>query len=139
MASNSRGRGIGKVKKVFFAIGMAVCLAACGSQQNGDVVKTAQGQSCKVDATAVCLSIAKKPIVMMQNGLTMDSTNAGKDTQRTATLITSYQVPEGSTLGFHCQINMQHQSVIYAGLDRGAPTLTDHDVDYLRSVGMCAQ
>jgi len=123
--------------KFVVVIGLAVGLSACSIQPKVDSpMKTASGESCRVNAVAVCQSIADKPVVMTDSGLTMDSRNASLETARTNSLNVPIQVPNGSMLEFHCEINTRHQSVIYAGLDEG-PALTDHDVEYLRSAGLC--
>jgi hypothetical protein len=131
-----------------WAIGAILSLAAagvfsaCGTQSNSSASPTATGSSatgssgCEINPEPICEQIAKQPVVESNTGLTVDAREREGNSARTSWEHTSMQTPGGTSIAINCGINAEHSSVVSAQALKGAP-LTDADVMYLRSQGLC--
>jgi hypothetical protein len=118
---------------------VSAAIAACGSQNassgNGGT-SSAAASGCEINAEPICEQMAKQPVVESNTGLTVDSREREGDSARTSWVNTSMQTPGGTTIAVNCGINSEHSTVVTAQALKG-PTLTDADVMYLRSQGLC--
>jgi hypothetical protein len=129
-------------------VGAILLLAAagvgsgCGTQSNSNANSAAGGSSsagasgCEINPEPICERIAKQPAVESNTGLTVDAREREGNSARTSWEHTSMQTPGGTTIAINCGINAEHNSVVSAQALKGAP-LTDADVMYLRSQGLC--
>lgn len=118
---------------------VSTVIAGCGSQNgsSGGGGSTSAGASgCEINAEPICEQMAKQPVVESNTGLTVDSREREGDSARTSWVNTSMQTPGGTTIAVNCGINSEHSTVVTAQALKG-PTLTDADVMYLRSQGLC--
>ena len=118
---------------------VSAVIAGCGSQNgsSGGGGSTSAGASgCEINAEPICEQMAKQPVVESNTGLTVDSREREGDSARTSWVNTSMQTPGGTTIAVNCGINSEHSTVVTAQALKG-PTLTDADVMYLRSQGLC--
>ena len=112
--------------------------SACSSQPSAGPSGSAQPtQKCEVDVKRVCEEVRNRPVVDSQTGQTQDRTEREQNSTRTDTRIVSFQVPNGSMVEVQCEINNEHNSVVYAHLMSG-PALTPTDVSFLKNAGYCA-
>jgi hypothetical protein len=116
---------------------LAAMLAGCSVAQSGSastaaVSKTAA--SCDLDADKVCEQIARKPV--QTNGMELGEREREESGPRTSWEQTGITTPGGTRVGFSCGINNEHSAVVSAHALKGPP-LTDADVIYLRSAGLC--
>lgn len=116
--------------------------SACGTQSNSSPSPAATGSSstgssgCEINPEPVCEQIAKQPAVESNTGLTVDAREREGNSARTSWEHTSMRTPGGTTIAINCGINSEHSTVVSAQALKGAP-LTDADVMYLRSQGLC--
>jgi len=115
--------------------------SACGTQSastaNSPSASSSAGASgCEINPEPVCEQIAKQPVVESNTGLTVDPREREGNSARTSWEHTTMQTPGGTTIAVNCGINAEHSSVVSAQALKGAP-LTDADVMYLRSQGLC--
>lgn len=116
--------------------------SACGTQSDSTANSAPSGSSsagasgCEINAEPICEQIAKQPVVESNTGLTVDPREREGNSARTSWVHTSTQTPGGTTIAINCGINSEHSSVVSAQALKGAP-LTDADVMYLRSQGLC--
>ena len=118
---------------------VSAVIAACGSQNGssgGGGSSSAAASGCEINAEPICEQMAKQPVVESNTGLTVDSREREGDSARTSWVNTSMQTPGGTTIAVNCGINSEHSTVVTAQALKG-PTLTDADVMYLRSQGLC--
>jgi hypothetical protein len=116
--------------------------SACGTQSDPSANSGPSGSSfagasgCEINAEPICEQIAKQPVVESNTGLTVDAREREGNSARTSWVQTSTQTPGGTTIAIKCGINSEHSSVVTAEALKGAH-LTDADVMYLRSQGLC--
>ena len=115
--------------------------SACGTQSDSTASSpsgssSAGASGCEINAEPICEQIAKQPVVESNTGLTVDPREREGNSARTSWVQTSTQTPGGTTIAIKCGINAEHSSVVTAQALKGAP-LTDADVMYLRSQGLC--
>jgi hypothetical protein len=118
---------------------VSTALAACSSQSassGGGSSSSASASGCEINAEPLCEQIAKQPVVESNTGLTVDPREREGNSARTSWVNTSMQTPGGTTIAVNCGINSEHSTVVTAQALKGA-TLTDADVMYLRSQGLC--
>lgn len=116
---------------------LAAMLTGCGAAQNGSASTPATSKtaaSCDLDADKVCEEIARKPVET--NGMELGEREREESGARTSWEQTSITTPGGTHIGFSCGINSEHSAVVSAHALKGPP-LTDADVIYLRSAGLC--
>jgi hypothetical protein len=122
-----------------FILFVSTAIAACGSQSastGSGGTSSAGASGCEINAEPICEQMAKQPVVESNTGLTVDSREREVDSARTSWVNTSMQTPGGTTIAVNCGINSEHSTVVTAQALKG-PTLTDADVMYLRSQGLC--
>ncbi len=123
-------------------LGGAGVFSACSTQSASTANSAPSGSSsagasgCEINAEPICEQIAKQPVVESNTGLTVDPREREGNSARTSWVHTSTQTPGGTTIAINCGINSEHSSVVSAQALKGA-TLTDADVMYLRSQGLC--
>lgn len=116
--------------------------SACGTQSDSTANSVSNGSrsaspsGCEINPEPICEQIAKQPVVDSNTGLTVDAREREGNSARTSWEQTSTQTPGGTTIAIRCGINAEHSSVVSAQALKGAP-LTDADVMYLRSQGLC--
>ena len=115
--------------------------SACGTQSASTASSpggssSAGASGCEINAEPVCEQIAKQPVVESNTGLTVDPREREGNSARTSWVNTSMQTPGGTRIAVNCGINSEHNTVVTAQALKGA-TLTDADVMYLRSQGLC--
>lgn len=117
---------------------LAACLglAACSARQNPQVQKSTNSQvaACNIDANRICQQIADKPV--NAGGMMLDPREREEAGRRTDWEYVPIEIPDGATLQVNCELNLQHNTVVYAGVTR-RPPLKQSDVDYLRGHGYC--
>jgi len=137
-SATSRSRIVGAI----ILLAGAGVFSACGAQSGSTANSPTSGSSsagasgCEINPEPVCEQIAKQPVVESNTGLTVDTREREGNSARTSWEHTSMQTPGGTTIAINCGINAEHSSVVSAQALKGAP-LTDADVMYLRSQGLC--
>jgi hypothetical protein len=114
-------------------------VAGCSSQNSGETKMTsASGQSCTIDAKAICEQAATLNVTSTATGLSEGSREQEQgDVNRTETILVPYKFPSGSSVEVMCDINARNRTVIYGSISKGAP-LTDSDIEFLKSTGLCS-
>jgi hypothetical protein len=125
---------------IIFAMIMLAAVSACSSQPV-DIASVAGAQGntdkCDVDVKRVCQEMRNRPVRSTLDGTTEDQAGREQNFQHTATLFVQYQIPNGSNVGVECEINTQHNSVVYAHLMPGS-ALTPTDIAFIKEHGYCA-
>lgn len=111
-------------------------ISACASQPGGAPSSSGAGQSCELDVKRVCQEIRNRPGVDAMTGQTQDQTEREQNAPRTDSRFVSYQIPNGSVVEVQCEINTQHNTVVYAHLMPGPP-LTPTDLAFIQQNGYC--
>jgi hypothetical protein len=136
--SRMRSRAMGAI----LALAAVGLFSACGTQSNSSAIPAATGSSssgapgCEVNAEPICEQVAKQASVASNSGLTLDPREREGNQARTTWEHTSMQTPGGTAIEVNCGINSEHSTVVTAQALKGQP-LTDADVMYLRSQGLC--
>jgi hypothetical protein len=115
----------------------AAILTGCGVTEGGSAPPAAASKSapaCNLDADKVCEEIARKPVTV--NGVELGEREREQAGLRTNWEQTTITTPGGTHVAFSCGINAEHSAVVSAHALKGPP-LTDADVIYLRSAGLC--
>jgi hypothetical protein len=112
------------------------CASQHGSGSGSNDAVSASSPKCEVDAKRVCQEMRQAPVVDSATGQTQDQTERQQNSNRTDTRIFSFQVPNGSMIQVQCEINNQHNTVVYAHAMSGPP-LTPTDISALESSGYC--
>lgn len=118
-------------------------LSACSAQSGGGSQQSAAGSAgptaCQIDAKKVCQQFKDASSVdASDTGLQLDGHALEDSGLRTLNIHYAYPIPNSQVLEVDCQINAAHKSVIYARLLKG-PALTESDIQYLRSNGLCEE
>jgi hypothetical protein len=110
---------------------------ACSTRQDPQVQKSAGPQvaSCDIDAKSICQQIADKPV--NAGGMMLPPREREDSSSPTQWEYVPIEIPNGATLQVNCELNVKHNSVVYASITKG-PALKESDVDYLRGHGYCA-
>lgn len=127
---------------VILAIAGVSLLTSC-SAQSGSAPQTAAGSTatagCEIDARKVCQQLKENLVVDdASTGQLLGIRELQERGQRTVNVFRPYQIPGGSAFEVNCQINTEHDSVIYAHTTR-RPALSDSDIQFLRSHDLCEQ
>jgi hypothetical protein len=94
---------------------------------------------CKVDPAPICNSTRGQSVDMSNTGLQGDSRMVEQNSERTANIFVPIKRDDGVELfEVECGMNTLNQSVTWAQIKTG-PKLTDDDVKFLRSHGLCSQ
>ena len=109
-------------------------LAGCSTQANDKI----SSGGCTIDAKKICQEIANKPVVDSMTGLELDPRERAETQPRTDREHTTFQIPNGPLMSVDCQINTEHNSVVYAHVNKG-PQLSDNDWQYIKSAGYCEE
>lgn len=122
---------------------MLTVIAGCSPQQSasqasGGAQVASTGEKCEVDVKRICEELRNQPVIDSQTGQTQDTTEREQNSARTDSRFMSIQVPNGSMIEVQCEINAQHNSVVYAHMMPGPP-LTPTDIAFVRNAGYCAQ
>ena len=118
--------------------------SACSSQTAGNPptagaqgASADAGQSCALDVKRVCQEMRNRPVIDSATGQEQDRTEREQNGARTDIRFVSYQIPNGSLVEVQCDINNEHNTVVYAHLMPGLP-LTATDIAFIRQNGYCA-
>jgi hypothetical protein len=114
------------------------CASQPGANQSaaGAQVVSAAGQSCELDVKRVCQELKDRPVIDSATGQTQDRTEREQNASRTDSRFVSYPIPNGSVVEVQCDINTEHNSVVYAHLMPGPP-LTPTDLAFIQKNGYC--
>ena len=107
-------------------------LAGCSTQANDKI----SSGGCTIDAKRICQEIANKPVIDPSTGLELDPRERAETQPRTSTEHMMWTIPNGPSMSVDCQINTEHNSVVYAHVNKG-PQLSDNDWQYIKSAGYC--
>ena len=123
-----------------FGVLVAACfgLAACSAQQQNPQAQNSansQGAACNIDVKRICQQIADKPVDA--SGMMLPPREREDQSSPTEWEYVSVDIPNGASIQVNCELNVKHNSVVYAGVTK-RPPLKESDVDYLRSHGYCA-
>lgn len=124
---------------VLAGIVIIITLAGCASQggSSSQVASTDSAAKCQIDVKRVCQEARNLPVTDTMTGTTQDRAGMQQNFARTATLVVNKTIPNGSIISIECEVNTEHNSVVYAHLMPGPP-LTPTDVSYLETSGYCA-
>lgn len=127
------------VVSIFFSF-LSACSSHHAAPAQKEVVSAVPVPStweCELDAQRICREARKADFKMKAGtaGANGQEQNAGVRTQR---FDIDHQIPNGSKVKVHCEINTAHHKVLYAHAVPGT-VLTDLDVETLKSSGYCVR
>ena len=136
-------RGCLLVLLLYVATSMMACAsqgASPGGSSDGKAsTNIVDMNGCKVDPAPICNSARGQAVDMSDTGLTADPRMVEQNSARTANIHIPIKRENGDELfEVECGMNTLNQSVTWAQIKTG-PTLTDEDVKFLRTRGMCSE
>lgn len=129
---------------VILVLGALLTISACSansgsSNQTASAAGTGNKAGCEVDAKKVCQQFSDKPkVIDSTTGLVLEGHALEESGRRTVSMFRTYQIPNGPVIEVDCDVNVQHNSVVYAHTTH-LPPLSDSDIQYLRSNSLCAE
>lgn len=129
---------------VILALGGLLTISACSANsgsatQAGSAASTGNAAGCEVDAKKVCQQFSDKPqVIDSMTGLVLEGHALEESGRRTVSMSRTYQIPNGPVIEVDCDVNVQHNSVVYAHTTH-LPPLSGSDIQYLRSNSLCAE
>jgi hypothetical protein len=112
-----------------FAIG---CGTAASNQATGQQIAS---KSCKIDSQKICEE-GKELKVTNPDGMMDSQSQREQNATPTQEWVYTFETPDKTTIQVSCNLNIQHHRVVYSRALVGSK-LTDGDIDYLRTQGMC--
>jgi len=118
------------------ALALYAAIAGCaGASFGGLGGGAAEDPRCAIDAPKVCDAARGGPVTI--GGQRADRTMVEQLGTRTISGTIPIRDDSGEVIAnVACQINAQHQTVVYASAS-GGPPLTDKSIEFLRSRGLC--
>lgn len=116
---------------------LAVLIAGCASSQPSASNSSATFGDCKINLRQICEAYVHQPTFTL-NGEQWDAERLQKETNPHTQLLMPFSYPNGDLIAnLECMIDTQNLKASYARLLPGPP-ITDKDVQYARSIGLCS-
>ena len=128
-----------RVKFLCLLATVILLAAACSSgKPPSSESGNANAATCKIDAVKICDQAKDIHASTDPTGYSDSESQIEQNGPRTESWFYTFTTPNQTTLQVQCELNMQHHKVVYAHAMSG-PALSDSDVGYLRSQGLCLE
>ena len=112
-------------------------IAGCSSSQTSANSSTVKFGDCMVDLRQICESYARQPTFTL-NGAQTNARQVEQNQARHTQIWLPFSYPNGDLIAnLECMMDTQTMSASYARLLPGPP-ITDKEVQYARSLGLCS-
>ena len=112
-------------------------IAGCASSQPSAARSSATFGDCNINLRQICEAYVHQPTFTL-NGEQFDAERLQKETNPHTQVWMPFSYPNGDLIAnLECMIDTQHLTASYARLLPGPP-ITDKEVQYARSIGLCA-
>lgn len=117
-------------------LGLAI-LTGCASSQPSATNSAATFGDCTVDLRKICEAFVHQPTFII-NGAQTNAVQLQQNYTRHTEILMPFSYPNGDLIAnLECMIDTQNLTASYARLLPGPP-ITDKEVQYARSLGLCA-